>query len=462
MQQPINLKLVRIRPIFGLVKALLSSKSNMANTIRTMLFSILILGVNMLTGILTARFLGPTGRGEQTAMVLWSQFLAFSFTFGIPSALIYNVKKNMQDSAKLYTTALWMGLAAGTVAMAAGILFLPYWLRSYSPNVVLFSQWSMLFVPLIVLSQINNAMMQVRGEYKLYNRLRFLIPLSTLACLGILILSGTMHAYTSAVAYLAPAVPFYIWTTMRLVQAYQIILKDALQTFKRLITYGIGSYGNDLMGNLSYYIDQIVIVGLLNPAQLGLYAVAVSLSRVVNVFSTSIIAVLFPKASGLPKDEVVMLTFRVFRISTCIAIMVSVAIMVIAPFVLTLLYGNEFKEALGVFRLLLLEVSISGGTMVLAQAFMALGKPKVVTILQGLGLLLVIPMLLLLVPKLGLTGAGIAMLSSVLIRFLFILINVRYTLKMKIPRLLITREDVRWLLSALSSYKANKSAESRE
>ncbi|KRF38064.1 lipopolysaccharide biosynthesis protein [Paenibacillus sp. Soil787] len=454
MQQPVNLKIVRIKPLFGFIKAFFSSKSHISASIRTMFFSVLILVINMLTGILTARFLGPSGRGEQAAMVLWSQFLAFSFTFGLPSAIIYNVKKNMKDSAKLYSTAVLMGLSAGMLAMSLGILVLPYWLRTYSDNVVLFSQWSMVLVPLIVLSQINNAMMQVRGEYKLFNRLRFLIPLSTLIGLGLLILTRTMTPYTSAVAYLAPAVPFYIWTTVRLLKQYEFVIKDAFQSFKTLIRYGIGSYGNDLMGNVSYYIDQIVIIGLLNPSELGLYAVAVSLSRVVNIFSTSIIVVLFPKASGLPKDKVVEMTFRVYRISTCFALLCSLMIMLVAPFVMPLLYGPDFKEAISVFRMLLLEVSISGGTMVLAQAFMALGKPKIVTILQGIGLLIVIPLLTVLIPKFGLLGAGMAILSSGLLRFVFILLNVKYTLKTKLPKLLINKDDVRWLLSAISAYKA--------
>lgn len=454
MQQPVNMKLVRIKPLFGFIKAFFSSKSHLSSSIKTMFISVLILGINMLTGILTARFLGPSGRGEQAAMVLWSQFLAFSFTFGLPSAIIYNVKKNMKDSAKLYSTAVLMGLTAGLLAMCLGILVLPYWLRSYSDSVILFSQWSMALVPLIVLSQINNAMMQVRGEYKLFNRLRFLIPLSTLIGLALLILTKTMTPYMSAVAYLAPAVPFYIWTTVRLLKQYQLVIQDTFRSFLTLIKYGIGSYGNDLMGNVSYYIDQIVIIGLLNPSELGLYAVAVSLSRVVNIFSTSIIVVLFPKASGLPKDKVVEMTFRVYRISTCVALFCSLMIMLVAPFIMPLLYGPDFKEAISVFRMLLLEVSISGGTMVLAQAFMALGKPKIVTILQGTGLLVVIPLLTILIPKFGLAGAGMAILSSGILRFIFILINVKFTLKTRLPRLWVNKEDIRWLRSAITAYKA--------
>lgn len=458
MEQPMNLKVWRIRPLFGILKSFLSGKGNMAATVRTMFFSIVILGINMLTGVLTARYLGPSGRGEQTAMVIWSQFLAFCLTFGIPSALIYNVSKQTKDAAKLYTAALLSGLATGALAMALGVFILPYWLHTHSDSVIRFSQWSMLLVPLMVLSQINNAMMQVRGEYKQYNRLRFLVPLSTLVLLAGMIVTGTMNPYTSAVAYLAPSVPFYIGTTIRLIRHYRVVLKDALQSFRRLFAYGIGSYGNDLMGNVSYYIDQIVIIGLLNPAELGLYTVAVSLSRIVNVFSTSIIVVLFPKASGLPEEEVVALTFRVFRISTSIAFAAAIVIMIGAPLVFTMLYGAEFKEALGVFRLLLLEVSLSGGTMVLAQSFMALGKPKIVTILQGLGLLLVIPLLFVLVPRLGLLGAGVAVLTSGVVRFLFILANVRFTLKTKIPSLLVTRDDIRWLMKTLSTYAGSKSA----
>lgn len=424
-------------------------------TILTFGFSILVLVINMLTGVLTARYLGPFGRGEQTAMVIWSQFLAFSMAFGIPSALIFNIKKVTANAPQLYVTSLRMGVAFGVLAMGVGIVLLPIWLKSFSEPVILFAQCSMVLCPFFVVSQINNAAMQVRGEYKQYNKQRYLAPLCTLTGLALLIVTGTMNAYTSALAYLLPSIPFILGTTIRLLKAYRPVKSDGWLSYRKLISYGMGSYGNDLMGNVSYYVDQIIIAGMLNAKHLGLYAVAVSLSRMVNIFSTSIIAVLFPKASGLEKEHAVALTFRVFRISTFIALLASACLMLIAPYVFHILYGPEFKEALGVFRLLLLEVSIGGGTMVLAQVFMAMGKPKIVTLLQALGLLLVIPLLMVLVPKFGLIGAGIAMLSSVLLRFGFILLNVRFILRMRIPPLIVTMDDLRWLKSMLDRKRGN-------
>lgn len=458
MQQS-NAKSLPTSTVWSSLKRFTKSKNNSSAAVKTMMVSVLILLVNMLTGVLTARYLGPSGRGEQTAMVSWSQFLAFSMSFGIPSALIYNAKKNPDEAGVLYRVALLIGLGFGIIAMTVGIFVLPYWLDSFSSEVVLFAQVSMILCPLIVVSQINNAAFQFRGDYKTFNWQRYLVPLLTLAVIGILILTGSMNPYTTALAYLGPSVPLFIWMTLLLLRTYKVKMRNTYRNFKRLFTYGLGSYGNDLLGQFSTYIDQIIIAGLLRPADLGLYAVAVSLSRMVNFFSNSITVVLFPKASELSKDEAISLTFKAFRISTTCTLLGALFLMLVAPFVIPLLYGKDFNTALTVFRLLLLEVTISGGTLILAQTFMALGKPKFVSILQGVGLLLVIPLLFLLVPKFGLFGAGVSMLSSAVLRFLFIILNIRYNLKVKLPRLLISREDIQWMKTTMNSYIRKKPAD---
>ncbi|WP_340006963.1 oligosaccharide flippase family protein [Paenibacillus sp. FSL K6-0276] len=454
--QQLNAKSLPTNTIWSTLKRFTKSKGNSSAAMKTMIVSVLVLLINMLTGVLTARYLGPTGRGEQTAMMNWSQFLAFSMSFGIPSALIYNAKKNPDDAGVLYRMSLLLGIGFGIVAMIIGILVLPYWLKSFSPEVVAFAQWSMIQCPLMVVAQINNAAYQFRGEYQKFNGLRYVIPLLTLVIIGILIMGGWMNPFTTALAYLVPGAPLFIGMTISLLRTYKVKMKDAYLNFKRLFTYGLGSYGNDLLGQFSYYIDQIVIAGLLRPADLGLYVVAVSLSRMVTFFSSSVTVVLFPKASELSKEEAISLTFKAFRISTTFTLLGSLALMVVAPLVIPLLYGKDFNTALTVFRLLLLEVTISGGTIILAQVFMALGKPKFVSMLQGFGLILVIPLLFLLIPKYGLLGAGVAMLSSAVLRFLFIILNIRFNLKVKLPRLLITGQDIQWMKTTMNSYIRKK------
>ena len=92
---------------------------------------------------------------------------------------------------------------------------------------------------------------------------------------------------------------------------------------------------------------------------------------------------------------------------------------------------------------------IGSTTWVLGQAFMALGQPGRVSMLQGVGLLISFPLMLVLIPRYGLLGAGLALLGSTTVRFIFILMNYPLTLEVPVPGFLITSEDVKWVKSRL-------------
>jgi O-antigen/teichoic acid export membrane protein len=89
-----------------------------------------------------------------------------------------------------------------------------------------------------------------------------------------------------------------------------------LASLRALLPYGVRSYGIDLLGALSLQIDQALVVGFLSPAAMGTYVVALSLSRMLQLFQQAVVMVLFPKAAGRPADEVIALTGQAARIST--------------------------------------------------------------------------------------------------------------------------------------------------
>ena len=85
----------------ALVRTLVTSRSGVAATAQTFLANVFILGINAGTGIITARLLGPSGRGELAAMIMWPQFLAYCLTLGVPSALLYNLKRYPGQASSL-------------------------------------------------------------------------------------------------------------------------------------------------------------------------------------------------------------------------------------------------------------------------------------------------------------------------------------------------------------------------
>lgn len=434
-------------------------KGMFGQTLGTMAFSVAILVINMATGMITARLLGPDGRGIQAALILWPQFLAFASTFGIHAALLYHMKKNPEREADLYYASLWLTLCAGAVCVTAGLFLIPVWLTA---DAVPAARWLMAAAPFMLLFFMHNALFRGREDFHLFNRMRYLVPLLALVALLILAMWDRLTPITSAIAYLAPYVPVTMLAMFRAIRIYRPVFSGMRWACRKILAYGFGSYGIDLLGNLILYIDQIILINLLAPGPLGLYIVAVSLSRVLAIFSSSITMVLYPKASSLPPRDAALLTLRIFKLSVIAALAFATVFMVAAPFLIHFLYGERFAESTDVFRLLVLEVVLGGAAIVLAQAFMAVGKPFVVTVSQAIGVLLVIPLMYFLVPEYGVIGAGWALLLPSIIRLLYVAVVFEWQFRFSLRALVPGPDDLSWIMSMIRDRKRRTAVQTQQ
>ncbi len=441
----LNLKEVSSKFLVSIWQA----KSGKAAAIQTLISRVLILVINIATGVITARSLGPEGRGIQATIILWPQFIAQMLTLGLPSALIYNFKRYPKEKSALFTAVLILGTGLGCLATLIGVIFLPYWLSHYSPRVILIAQLFMLFAPASLLTLIFMSALEARGEFTIANQLRYLSPLFTVISLITLALLGKLTPLTAGLSYLLPLIPMLAWTLIYLWKKFRPRWQGLGKAYQRLISYGLRSYGVDLIGVFSMYLGQALVVGMLSSEIMGMYTVALSISRMLNIIQSSIVVVLLPKAAARPKDEVVELTTKAARISIFLASLGAIGGIILGPILLKLLYGAEFLQATLVLRILLVDITINSTTWVYAQAFMALGKPGIVTILQCVGLALNWPLMLFLIPLYGMEGAGLALLLSSIVRLIFILVCYPLVLKVKLPGLMLQKEDFRFMLQAL-------------
>jgi O-antigen/teichoic acid export membrane protein len=122
------------------------------------------------------------------------------------------------------------------------------------------------------------------------------------------------------------------------------------------------------------------------------------------------------------------------------------------------LYGKAYMGALNSFRVLLVEVTLSGCVFVLAQAFMAMGRPGIVTFLQGTGLSLSIPLMLLLIPRWHILGAVVALLTSTIARFIFVVLGFRFFLNAPLPDLMPRMSDVHEIRTLFRRRRAAEAA----
>ena len=423
-----------LRPLERL-KWVLDARSGASATALTLASSAFILVLNLGTGVISARLLGPEGRGELAAIVMWPQFFAFTLTLGLPSSLLYNLKCFPEKARELYSITLLSSAVMGALAIAAGFLIIPYRLVSYSPELVRFAQAAMVTAPIALLFVVLSSALLARHEFFLYNLIRLLNPLIVLVVMLGLMAAGSLTPHTAAIATLAAAVPIVVWMMLRFWWLYPPIGTGLQWASQQVISYGLRGYGADLLGTLTDQVDKVVVVGLLDPSMMGIYVVAVSFAQILNVFPTAVVTVLFPKSSGRSTEEVVTVTGRAARLNGISSVLAGAAVALLAPWIVGRVFGADYVAAVPVLRILLLEGVLRGTIWILAQAFMALDKPGMVSALQGAGLCLAAPLLLLLVPRYGLLGAGSALLLATTIRLLLVLACFPLILRTRPPSL---------------------------
>lgn len=412
------------------------SKGGLSAVLSTLWANLLILGINMLTGILTARLLAPAGRGELAAMTLWPQLIAYTLALGLPAALVYEVKRRPEQAHAFLGAALTIAAGMGFLATGIGLILIPLWLGHYAPDVIRFAQWMMLTAPIQLLGLILLAACQTRENFTLFNRIRYFSPALTLIALVILALFHWLDPFMATLAYLLAGIPLFVWNLLWAWRSYRPRLAGFGTRARQLASYAFRSSGSDLTIVLGNQIDRVVVVGLLSPAAMGLYVVANGLSRLLNSLTTPVTHVLMPKTAGRPKEEVLAITGRALRATLSLSLLIALPLGMLASWLLQLLYGEAFAAAAQAFRLLLAEAVISGMALVLTQAFLAVGSPGLVSLLQLVGLACSVPLLLALVPRYGIEGAGAALLLSTLLRFLFVYLSVSKVFRLPAPRML--------------------------
>lgn len=422
------------------------SNSGLGAVMQSMGGRILFTLINAATGIITARALHPAGRGELAALGVWPNFLGSAMTFGLPSALIFWTRSEPKEKSSLLWASLPITLLLGVLSTVVGIIGIPFWLSQYSPYIIHMAQLFMLNATIVLLLAVARAASEAESDFFASSLTLCLTPLVTFFALIAIQFTRGLTPVNAAFAYIMGGIPSSAFLIFRLRNRFANRPAHLFSSAKKLLNYGTRSYGVDLCGTLSLYADQAIVVHLLNPAAMGTYVVALSLSRTLNVIHQAVAAVLFPKTVALPAEKLLAVTAHATRISTLCTTTCGVLVAVFGPVLLGLLYGREYRGATVILNILIAEVILTGATLVLTRAFMALGRPGMVTILQSSGLVLSLPLLLWLVPKWGVLGASVALLVASVARLLLTLASFPLVLKQPVPGLIPRTDEVRALI----------------
>jgi O-antigen/teichoic acid export membrane protein len=304
--------------------------------------SLVVYALSVLTGPVLARALGDEGRGSLAAVVVPTQLLAWVAGLGMPTATGYFAasvpRRQLVASAWAITAVVAAPLAV------VGMVLAPRFLASHDPLTVGWFRALLVATVLLVPTYAALDHLNGSGQVRRFNAVRHLIPLSNAAGVLIAALAGrltlTVALAVATVANVGGALVVLGFTRSFPGRGFR------LGVFLMEARYGARAVVGDVAHLLVGRLDQVLMVSLVAPAQLGVYAVAATASAVSGSISNGLALATFPRIRrALTTAERDAATFRaaagMFAVSGAIAAAVAIA----APLGLPLLFGDGFEAA---------------------------------------------------------------------------------------------------------------------
>jgi len=421
--------------------AVLRSASGFAAVIQTGFATISILMINVVTGILSARLLGPQGRGELSALLLCPQFLPFLFTLGLPVSLVVLARKRPAYTSTLVGAALLVAAAAGVASVAGGLLLIPRLTQQYSVQTAHQARLLLVFVFGNVIQSVLFAGLQLRERFAAFNWLRCLQSALVLASLAVLALTAELRPITAALAYLVPSLPLVVWNAIWIARELRPNLEAFAARSTELLSLGLRAHLVETGSTLFNQLDKVILVGLVSPPAFGIYVVVFNLSRLLLTAGTSVIPVLLPKVSGRSGPEIVEVTSKALAATALLNAAGVIPFVLLGKLGLAVVYGSSFAAGYLTLVILTIESALTGVTLVLQQPYLMMRRPGAVATCHLVSLAVGGVLMRLLAGRFGAEGAACGLLIATFLRFTLTYLVFGWLLGMKPPRIIPNRSD---------------------
>jgi O-antigen/teichoic acid export membrane protein len=378
--------------------------------IRTLITNFALTGIGLINSILLSRWLGPDGRGEVAAVMLWPTLLVYLSSLGLITAILYFTALPESRPQAIFSSALGLGLAQGTVAILIGFVILPYLLHSQTATVVSTSRIYLLVIPLSLITQYGVSLTQGRMQIATFNWLRLILPAGYLIGTISLMMAGRLALLNIIWLHLLLNFIVLVATLATLARSgIRLRFKVDGNLTRQMLNYGAKIHVGSITGLANMSLDQVLMAAWLPPNYLGLYVVAVSAASLAQTFSQAVQMVLTPgitqKESLAERAAVLQGVFRRYWL---LSLMTTVVIAALLPVAIPIVFGANFRDAVWPAEVLLLGTFFLGAKDVLVGGAQALGNPWLGSKAQVVAVVVTVALLYLLLPRLGIMGAAIA------------------------------------------------------
>jgi O-antigen/teichoic acid export membrane protein len=411
--------------------------------------SIAVQVLNVVSGVILARSLGPTGRGEAAAILLWPALLVSLGGTGLFDAVVFFSAKEREGKTSVAPTGILLSVAQSLVLMGIGYFVVAAALGNSGRGTVTLARTYLLWIPFYFIASIAMEIMRGRLQMVIYSILKVAMVLATTVGLIAMLIARVMTVQRVILLYLLVYGCGCV-ASITYVFARGWVGSFSFQCARQLISFGFKSHTGYVSGVANQRGDQAAISIMLPVSQLGLYSVAVSVSAPLSVIGSTIALVAFPTLASQDLAESRGTAARCVRLTLAAGIATGVLLVAASPWLIYTFFGAAFMSAAPAAQLLLVASVLLTTNLVLEAIMKAVNLPLVTGIAETIGALFMVAALWLLIPILGIIGGAVASFIAYASATVVLIEVARRRLDLR-PKelLLVTPDDAKWLVGRL-------------
>jgi O-antigen/teichoic acid export membrane protein len=324
------------------------------------------------TTIITARWLGPAGRGDYFFVIALSAVAGQIVHLGLHASNAYYVAKDPKQFGPLAVNSYWISAILGGVAAATAIAAMILFGQSKHSLDALY--WTLLLTPTgLATLYIGNLFVGV-GRIAEYNAVQLssaILPFA-LIC-GVAVFSRTAPAFLAAAAIAGVL-------NQLLLAAYALRGGHAqwrfdVGLFRAGLPFAFRAYVINALGTLVLKGPALMFTTAALKTELGYFSIAVQVFDTISVVPASIAAILFPVLMKLDVDRW-REARRYMAILMGLALLIALVMGMFSDVFIELLFGVRFAGAAAPLRIALPAAVFVSGTSLLSQYLATHGMPR--------------------------------------------------------------------------------------
>ncbi|MCU1268098.1 MAG: polysaccharide biosynthesis protein [Acidobacteria bacterium] len=379
----------------------------------------LMLSSGVITSLLSAWALGPTGRGDLMVVLMWPAIFSMVAQIGLPQAYRFWSARRPECVSALFSNAVLFTLVLGLLMLGLAELVIPYLIGQRSPDVLHLARIYLLVIPILMLTDLTRGLLEGARRFTWVGALRLILFGVQLGSYIVLWLIGRLTVATATYTMIASLIAslllsvFAVWHELR--PRWEPRSSELAETLR----YGIRDYPGVLTEFVNWRMDLMMLVGMASSNAVGLYVVALRLADITSTLASSVGDALLPEVAASTKpEEATAVVTRSLRLTLTAHLLILVPLWIAAPYILRFAYGKGFVPVTNVLRMLMFASVVWSAGAIVISGLNGLGHPGLSAIARITSAVVMIVALLTWLPTRGIQGAALASVVGYSVMFL--------------------------------------------